>query len=125
MDKRILDALYKKGFLTVKVDADKYKDVDELIKSGVITFPGIKPAIDKLIATLDDVEIEEPIIDEEPKDIKDDEEVKDTKDGEDTESTTKVDEPVVDEEKEVEIVVDDLVDDTIIDEPTKKTSKKS
>lgn len=116
MDKRILDALYKKGFLTVKVNADKYKDVDELIKSGVITFPGIKPAIDKLIATLDEVEIEEPIIDEEPKDIKDDE---------DTEPTTKVDEPVVDEEKEVEIVVDELVDDTITDEPTKKTSKKS
>ena len=50
MDKRIVDKLIELGFITkVGVNADMYKDVDDLIACGVITMPGIKDKIMELL----------------------------------------------------------------------------
>ena len=50
MDKNILDALIKYGFVTnIDVDPNKYKDVDELINKGIITIPGAKSRIMELL----------------------------------------------------------------------------
>lgn len=57
MDKRILETLVKFGLVTnIDIDADKYKDVDELINKGVITIPGARETIDKLIKNIDGIE---------------------------------------------------------------------
>jgi hypothetical protein len=57
MDKRILDVLIKFGFVTnINVDPAKYKDVDDLINKGIITIPGAKDTINKLIKGLDNTE---------------------------------------------------------------------
>lgn len=54
MDKRILDVLIKFGLVTnINVDPAKYKDVDDLINKGIITIPGAKETINKLIKGLD------------------------------------------------------------------------
>lgn len=50
MDKNILDALIKYGFVTnIDVDPNKYKDVDELINKGIVTIPGAKSRIIELL----------------------------------------------------------------------------
>ena len=54
MDKKILDVLIKFGLVTnINVDPAKYKDVDDLINKGIITIPGAKETINKLIKGLD------------------------------------------------------------------------
>ena len=53
MDKRILDELIKFGLVTnINVDHNKYKDVDDLINKGIITIPGAKDTINKLIKNI-------------------------------------------------------------------------
>ena len=116
MDKKILEVLTKKGYITkIGVKAENYKDVDDLIKKGVITMPGAKSAIEKLLASLD-VKVEDAVDPIDP--------VVDPIDPVD---------PIV--ENDTDIVVDDLVDEPVADEPVvdepiveetpKKTSKKS
>lgn len=76
MDKRIVDALVKFGLITnINVDAAQYDDVDELIAKGIITVPGARETVQRIIDSLDDVETPtitetivnpDPVIDEVP-----------------------------------------------------------
>ena len=82
MDKNIIDALVKFGLITnIGVDADMFKDVDELIERGIITIPGAKDALTRIIGEINPVDekpvVEEPVVVEEVKE------------------ETKVEEPVV------------------------------
>lgn len=50
MDKSIIEKLAKYGFITnIDVDANKYKDIDDLIAKGIITVPGAKTRILEII----------------------------------------------------------------------------
>lgn len=50
MDKSIVDKLVKYGFITnIDVDANKYKDIDDLIAKGIITIPGAKTKILEIV----------------------------------------------------------------------------
>ena len=56
MDKQIVDKLIKFGLITnIGVDAEKYKDIDDLIAKGIITVPGAKDKINELLGDLADV----------------------------------------------------------------------
>lgn len=64
MDKQIVDKLIKFGLITnIGVDAEKYKDIDDLIAKGIITIPGAKDKINELLGDMVDVipETIEPI----------------------------------------------------------------
>jgi hypothetical protein len=50
MDKSIIEKLAKYGFITnIDVDANKYKDIDDLIAKGIITVPGAKTRILEIV----------------------------------------------------------------------------
>jgi hypothetical protein len=50
MDKYIIDTLIKFGLITnIGIDSSKYNDIDDLINKGIITIPGAKETINKLI----------------------------------------------------------------------------
>lgn len=50
MDKSIVEKLVKYGLITnIDVDANKYKDIDDLIAKGIITVPGAKTRILEII----------------------------------------------------------------------------
>lgn len=50
MDKKELDLLKKYGLVTdTYVKAENYKSIDDLINKGVITIPGVKERIEKLM----------------------------------------------------------------------------
>ena len=109
MDKRIVDALIQYGLITnICVDAEKYKDVDDLIAQGVITIPGSRPTIDKLIKDLEikpinevleeTPEVQEEIIVDSPEDV-----------------------TPLEETPEVPTVVEEVVEEV---EETKKSTKK-
>lgn len=50
MDKNIIDTLINFGLITnIDIDSSKYNGVDDLINKGVITIPGAKETINKLI----------------------------------------------------------------------------
>lgn len=50
MDKKELDLLKKYGLVTdTNVKAENYKSIDDLINKGVITIPGVKERIEKLL----------------------------------------------------------------------------
>lgn len=50
MDKTIIDKLVKFGLITnIGVNANDYKDVDDLINKGIITIPGAKAKIAELL----------------------------------------------------------------------------
>jgi hypothetical protein len=69
MDKKVLDALIKFGLVTnICVDSEKYKDVDDLINKGVITIPGAKPTIERILKDLNVTEpiVVEPVVETEP-----------------------------------------------------------
>lgn len=73
MDKKVLDALIKFGLITnICVDSEKYKDTDDLISKGIITIPGAKATIDRLIKDItvdikdETLNIEATIIDTTP-----------------------------------------------------------
>lgn len=56
MDKQIVDKLIKFGLITnIGVDAEKYKDIDDLIAKGIITVPGAKDKINELLGEITDV----------------------------------------------------------------------
>ena len=148
MDKHIVDTLIKFGLITnIGVNANDYKDVDDLIAKGVITIPGAKNKIEELLSKLDRdtmfnnlesittedkftvlVEVLEdntPVIDETPVS---DEPLVDTPVNEtplDVEGPAEeVDIIVCDDPAEVEVTVVENVDDTE-DQPTKKAKKPS
>ena len=52
MDKNIVEILYKNGYLTAPVNADLYKDINELIEKGFITIPGAKNKIMELLSNM-------------------------------------------------------------------------
>jgi hypothetical protein len=104
MDKRIVDALIKFGLITnIDVDANQYKDVDELISKGIITVPGARETVQRIVDSFEDAENTivdedivnpEPIIDEVP-----------------------VTEPVIDETPVSEPIIDEVpVTEPVIDE---------
>lgn len=64
MDKNIVEILYKNGYLTVPVNADLYKDTNELIEKGFITIPGAK---NKIMELLSNMNIETIVSDEDTK----------------------------------------------------------
>lgn len=50
MDKSIVEKLVKYGLITnIDVDANKYKDIDDLIAKGIITVPGAKTKILEIV----------------------------------------------------------------------------
>lgn len=50
MDKSIIEKLVNYGLITnIDVDANKYKDIDDLIAKGIITVPGAKTRILEII----------------------------------------------------------------------------
>jgi hypothetical protein len=50
MDKSIIEKLAKYGFITnIDVDANKYKNIDDLIAKGIITVPGAKTRILEIV----------------------------------------------------------------------------
>ena len=103
MDKQIIDTLIKFGLITnIGVDANAYKDVDDLINKGVVTIPGAKSKIDEL---LKNIKIE----------VVDEKEVKVTEPAQEV----KVTEP----EKEIEVIVEEATDVTV--STTKNTKKQN
>ena len=78
MDKKLIELLMNKGYITTHINADLYKDVDELINQGVITFPGTKNAVVELLKSVDmTVEpVIEPIVKLDVKDDTNNEEIK-------------------------------------------------
>lgn len=52
MDKKLVELLMNKGYITTHVNADMYKDVDDLFDKGIITFPGSKNAVVELLKTV-------------------------------------------------------------------------
>ena len=65
MDKHILDVLVKFGLVTnIGVNADDYKDVDDLIAKGVVTIPGAKSKIEELLGKVSNFEPEVEVVDE-------------------------------------------------------------
>ena len=63
MDKKILDKLIRFGLVTnTCVDHTKYKDADDLIVKGVITIPGAKETINRLIKDIN-IDIKDETID--------------------------------------------------------------
>lgn len=62
MDKRIIDALVDAGYITATgVNPDHYKDVNDLIDKGILTVTASREIFENIIASIDDVEILEPI----------------------------------------------------------------
>jgi hypothetical protein len=117
MDKKIVDALYANGLIQkVGIDASKYESVDDLIKRGVITFPGVKNKIDKILESLnitheDKPQVIEPIVE----DLKTDEPVITDAPAEET----PIDETPVSEEVIIDTPVDETpIEETPVEEPT-------
>ena len=130
MDKRIVDALIQYGLITnICVDAEKYKDVDDLIAQGVITIPGSRPTIDKLIKDLEikpinevleeTPEVQEEIIVDSPEDVTPLEETPEVQ--EEIIVDTPEDVTPLEETPEVPTVVEEVVEEV---EETKKSTKK-
>lgn len=111
MDKKIIDALYANGLIQkVGIDASKYESVDDLIKRGVITFPGVKNKIDKILESLnitheDKPQVIEPIVE----DLKTNEPVI-------TDVTPVEETPIEETSVSEEVIIDTLVEETPIDE---------
>ena len=101
MDKQIIDTLIKFGLITnIGVDANAYKDVDDLINKGVVTIPGAKSKIDELLKNIK-IEV---VGEQEVKVTEPEPEVK-----------------VIESEKEIEVIVEEAKDVTI---STTKNVKK-
>ena len=121
MDKQIIDTLIKFGLITnIGVDANAYKDVDDLINKGVVTIPGAKSKIDEL---LKNIKIE--VVDE--KEVKVTEPAQEVKVTE-PEKEIEVTEPekeieVTEPEKEIEVIVEEATDVTV--STTKNTKKQN
>lgn len=65
MNKNVLDVLVKFGLVTnIGVNADDYKDVDDLIAKGVVTIPGAKAKIEELLSKVSNLEPEVEVVDE-------------------------------------------------------------
>lgn len=111
MNKNVLDVLVKFGLVTnIGVNADDYKDVDDLIAKGVVTIPGAKAKIEELLSKVSNLEPEVEVVDE-PAVV--------------TEVVTEVLEdnaPVIDETPEIETpLVDTPADEVPLDEtPTEE-----
>ena len=104
MDKQIIDTLIKFGLITnIGVDANAYKDVDDLINKGVVTIPGAKSKIDEL---LKNIKIE----------VVDEKEVKVTE--------PKQEVKVIEPEKEAEVIVEEATEATDVTVSTTKNAKK-
>lgn len=118
MDKKVLDILYSKGYLTTYVDAEKYENVDDLITTGLITIPGAREDIYKLLASsIEDklivIDVDETLID---KEIIQESDIVDV--------TPK---NIVEEvETEIETSnVEEIIDETpVVEEPITETKKK-
>ena len=139
MDKKIIDTLIKFGLITnIGVNADSYKDVDDLINKGVVTIPGAKTKIDELLKNLN-LEISEPtkeIVDIVPNDtttnvitavitIEPENEVEDIKETEvetaiEVETKDEVIKSEVEDIKETEVIVEEPKSTT-----TKRTKKQN
>lgn len=135
MDKNILDALIKYGFVTnINVDPNKYKDVDELINKGIITIPGAKSKIMELLenAGMEPIDVAPKTIETDViTEVKDDEPV--------TITDTPEDATPIDETPESPEVIDETpieeapIEETPAEEPIateeapkkKKSAKKS
>lgn len=122
MNKQIIDTLIKFGLITnIGVDANAYKDVDDLINKGVVTIPGAKSKIDELLKNIkievvdeQEVKVTEPL--QEVKTIEPAQEVKVTE----PEKEIKVTEP----EKEIEVIVEEATEAKDVTVSTTKNTKK-
>lgn len=121
MDKKALDILYSKGYLTTYVDAEKYENVDDLFAKGIITIPGAREEIYKLLAISiedkptvisDDATVVEEIVDE-PADV-----------DFTPENITEEIETVVETSTIEEVIDETSVVEEIVDEPITETKKK-
>lgn len=102
MDKKLIEILMNKGYITTYVNADMYKDVDDLFNKGVITIPGSKTAIMELLDLKQDAV--EHVITENDDNADDNEVINNDNENNDVEPTVES-EPTV--------------------EPVKKTAKKT
>jgi hypothetical protein len=129
MDKQILKKLIDFGLITnICVDADKYETVDELINAGIITIPGSRNVIDKLIGEVvesPEVETEEMIksSEEEVKEVDTEDENLDTKSVEVVSPVEEVKE--VDTEEDIESVEEAKEDIESVEEAKPKKTKKT
>ena len=148
MDKQIVDKLIKFGLITnIGVDAEKYKDIDDLIAKGIITIPGAKDKINELLGDMVDEipETIEPIEDEnddntlvlnpepEPQyinevinEVLDDKSpvIDETPESEPViDETPESDEPIVDAPAEESDIVVEESTEAVVEEVTKKTRK--
>lgn len=98
MDKKIVERLVDMGLIEyVGVDCDKFKTVDDLIDSGLITATIDRTKLYEIIG------VTAPTVEEIPTD--------------DTDSVDIVDEVVIDEVNEVDVPADaEIVDEVVIDE---------
>lgn len=107
MDKRILDELIKFGLVTnIGVDHDKYKDIDDLINKGIITIPGAKDTINKLIKNIgitSEPEMTSEVLKSDDKEII-------------TDVPTNGSEVIVDTPEQVSPIVDTIPDEKPLDE---------
>ena len=115
MDKTIIDKLVKFGLITnIGVNANDYKDVDDLINKGVITIPGAKSKIAELLNT----EIDALVVEEKKDEVVEPQVVE-------NDVVEKTDEPQVVETVESPIVVEEPVEEPveIVVEETEETEK--
>ena len=130
MDKQIIDTLIKFGLITnIGVDANAYKDVDDLINKGVVTIPGAKSKINELLKNIKIEVVDEPAqevkVTETVQEVKVIEPVQEVKVTEpvqevkvtESEQEVKVTEP----DKEIEVIVEEATDVTV---STTKNAKK-
>ena len=123
MDKVIFDALVKKGLIAqVGVDYTKYSDAYEMISKGIITYPGARAAVDKLLASLNPTKaVAEPVVTDNtvvktPVETPVEVEVEPTDTP--TEIETEVETPAKEEEEEE-------TEETTVKKTTKKSTKKT
>ena len=118
MNKNILDVLVKFGLVTnIGVNADDYKDVDDLIAKGVVTIPGAKSKIEELLSKVSNFEPGVEVVDET---TVVNEVLEDNAPVIDETPTEEVETVVCDDPAEVEVTV---VEDVESAEPVKTTKK--
>lgn len=121
MDKRIVEALAKKGIISkININPDKYESVDDLFKKGVISKPGVRSMVDKILAELNLI-AEKPTTDV----IVPETDVVDTP----ADAVVVVDEVVIEEVDEADVPADaEAVDEIVVDEvelPVAEETKSS
>ena len=119
MDKKILETLVNFGLVTnIGINAESYKDVNELISKGVITIPGAEQKIEELLKDINIVN--EPTENSSPVEI-----INETESQSIDNESIIVEEVVEEQIESVEEVVEEQIEsvEEVVEEKPKKSKK--